>query len=305
MDLNALALFSKVIECSSFSTAAKKTGVSTSSISRKIAELEASLNIQLIERTTRKLRLTEKGRIFFENIQPAIQALNSARMSLLDNSTEPCGTLRLSVPTGLEQSVIIPLLSGFQHAYPDICLKVLATGAHLKFVEDGIDIALRVGELQDSALIAHALLHYEHILVASPEYAAQHRLPRIPAELNQHKIICATNWHNDAQWFFSKNQQTYTFSINEALSLNHYAAILSAAEKSMGIAELPSVNCKQAIDQGRLVSVLPDYSLRVYNEKTLKLSIVYTANRYNSLLIKTFKNYCLDYFNKNTPEKNS
>lgn len=302
MDLNALALFSKIIECNSFSAAAKKTGVSTSSISRKISQLEASLNIQLIERTTRKLRLTEKGRIFFENIQPAIQALNSARLDLLDNNMESSGTLRLSVPNGLEESVVIPLLSGFQHAYPDICLKVLATSTHLKFVEDGIDIALRVGELQDCSLIAHSLLHYEHILVASPEYAAQHRLPCTPAELSQHKIICATNWHNDAQWFFNKNQQTYVFDINESLSLNHYAAILSAAEKSMGIAELPSINCKQAIDQGRLIGVLPDYSLRVYDEKNLKLSIVYTANRYNSRLIKIFKHYCLDHFNKDKLE---
>ncbi len=298
MDLNAIELFLKIVECNNFSAAAKKTGVSTSSISRKISELEASLNIQLLERTTRKLRLTEKGRVFFEKVQPAMQTLSAARLNILDNNEEATGTLRISVPTGLEESLIIPLLCAFQTSYPDVCLKVLATGNNLKFVEDGIDLALRVGELQDSCHIAHTLLEYRHILVASPAYLKSAPAPKNPAELAQHKIICATNWHNDARWFFTKDQKTCVFELNESLSLNHYAAIQLATEKGMGIAELPSVNAQQSIEQGFLVAVLNDYQLRVYSQEKLKLSIIYSANRYNSLLIKTFKNFSIEYFKK-------
>ncbi|VAW64599.1 Transcriptional regulator, LysR family [hydrothermal vent metagenome] len=298
MDLNAIELFLRVVECNSFSAAAEKTGVSTSSVSRKISELEASLNIQLLERTTRKLRLTEKGRIFFEQTHPAMQTLSAARLNLQDDSHETAGTLRISVPSGLEESLIIPFLADFQTQYPEVCLKVLATGSNLKFVEDGIDLALRVGELQDSCHIAHTLLEYTHILVASPEYIKLNTALKTPEDLTQHKTICATNWHNDARWFFTKNHRVSVFELNESLSLNHYAAMQLAAEKNMGIAELPSVNCKLAIEQGSLIPVLSNYSLRVYNQEKLKLSIIYSANRYNSLLIKIFKNFCIEYFKK-------
>ncbi len=304
MDLNAVALFAKVVECRSFSKAAEKTGVSTSSISRKVSELEAGLNIQLLERTTRKLRLTEEGRIFYAKIQPAIHSLDFARLDLLDNKSETKGTLRLSVPTGLEQSLIIPLLADFQNNHPDICLKVLATATNLKFVEDGIDIALRVGELKDSHNIAHTLLEYNHLLVASPEYIKSNGRPTEPAALAEHQLICATNWHDDTQWKFSSHHNIYTLEVRESLSLNHYAAIQLAAEKGMGIAELPSVNCAEAIQQGRLIQVLADWQLIIYGQEKLKLSIIYTANRYNSILIKSFKNYCINYFNDISKKNN-
>ncbi len=301
MDLNAAALFVKVVECKSFSKAADKTGVSTSSISRKVSELEASLNIQLLERTTRTLRLTDQGRIFYEKVHPAVYMLDSAKLELLDNKLETKGTLRITVPAGLEESLIIPLLAEFQKIYPDVCLKVIASGANLKFVEDGIDIALRVGELKDSHTIAHTLLEYHHILVASPLYIKSNKNPAQPAELADHKLICGTNWHNDTQWVFSKGKNKFTLEVNEALSLNHYAAIQLAAEKGMGIAELPMVNCAEAIEQGRLVPVMPAWRISVYGAETLKLSIIYTSNRYNSKLITSFKNFCLAYFRGDQP----
>ncbi len=143
-DFNAMALFAHVVECKSFSKAAIKCGVPTSSISRKISELEKSLNIRLLERTTRTLRLTEKGRIFYEQIQPAIRVLNGARIDLADSNESNEGVLRISVPPGLEESLIIPCLSVFKKLNPGIVLKVLVTEANLKFVEDGISDAYRV-----------------------------------------------------------------------------------------------------------------------------------------------------------------
>jgi DNA-binding transcriptional LysR family regulator len=298
MDLNAIALFVTVTECKSFTAASLKTGVPTSSISRKLAELEASLDVQLLERTTRKLRLTEKGRIFYEKIRPAVNELDSARLNLVDNNVADRGTLRLSVPPGIEESLIIPLLAEFQKKYPGVCLKVLVTGPNLNFIEDGIDIALRIGELKDSNHIAHTLIEYDHVLVASPDYIKMNGTPSNPAELAEHQIICATNWHNDKQWILSKNNKKMIIDINESLSLNHYAAIQLACEKSMGIAELPSVNVIQAIQQGQLIQILADWKLTVYDQEKIKLSIIYTSNRYNSELIKNFKTFSLKYFNK-------
>ena len=296
MDLNAVALFIKVIECKSFSKASEKTGVSTSSISRKVSELEASLNIQLIERTTRKLRLTEDGRIFFEKSQSAINALDVAKFYLLDNKFEDKGTLRISVPVGLEQSIIVPLLEKFQKKFPEVRLKVLASSIKVDFVEDGIDVALRVGELKDSNNIAHTLLEYEHILVTSPSYINKNNLPKHPENLSDYHLISATNWHDDNQWGFRKDENEIVLNIDESLSLNHYAAIQAAAEGGMGIAELPSINCVSALKEKKLIHVLPSWKLKVYERERLKLSIIYTANRYNSKLIKNFKSFCLLYF---------
>lgn len=298
MDLNAIALFAKVIECNSFTEASLKTGVPTSSISRKISELEASLNIQLLERTTRKLRLTDKGRIFYEKIHPAVNDLNSARLNLVDSNVADRGTLRLSVPPGIEESLIIPLFAAFQKDNPGVSLKVLVSGPNLNFIEDGIDIALRIGELKDSNHIAFTLIEYHHVLVASPGYIKTSGTPLAPLQLADHRVICATNWHNDKQWIFNKSNKKVIVDINESLSLNHYAAIQLACEKSMGIAELPSVNVIHAVEQGRLVRVLPDWMLTVYDQEKLKLSIIYTSNRYNSAIIKNFKNFCLHYFNR-------
>jgi len=297
-DFNAMALFACVVECKSFSKASIKSGVPTSSISRKVSELEKSLNIQLLERTTRTLRLTEKGRAFYEKIKPAICLLNDARIDLKDRNESDDGVLRISVPPGLEESLIIPCLSEFKKNNPNVVLKVIVTAANLKFVEDGIDVALRVGDLKDSNCIAHCLIEYQHVLVASPAYLKNKRTPVKPGDLSDQQIICATNWHDDAQWVFVKNNKKTVIDINESLSLNHYAAIKLAAENGLGIAELPLVNCQKEIQQRNLIQVLPKYVLSVYDQSTIKLSIVYTANRYNSVLIKNFKNFCVNYFNK-------
>jgi len=299
MDLNAISLFVQVVENKSFTVASNKTGVPTSSISRKISELESNLSVQLLERTTRQLRLTEKGRIFYESVQPAVNSLNLARQNLVDIDQTNSGTLRITVPPGLEESIVIPLLSKFKKCYPNIKLKILLTGSELKFIEDGIDVALRVGELSDSSLIAINLLEYNHVLVASPEYIKINGLPREPKKLSEHQLICGMNWHDTKQWKFIQNNKKVIIDINESLSLNHYAAIQLAIEAGMGIGELPSVNCVNEIKVGNLIQILPEWKLHAYSStksEKLKLSVVYTANRYNSELIKTFKDFCVEYF---------
>ncbi len=296
MDLNAVALLVKVIEYHSFSKASDKTAVPTSTISRKIAELEVALDMQLLERTTRTLRLTENGRIFYEQIKPLIEALDLARLSLMDKNLRVSGTLRLSVPPGIEESIIIPLLASFKKINPETCIKVIATGTNLKFVEDGIDVALRIGELKDSNFIAHSLVQYKHILVASPEYLLDKKIPVHPDELSGHSLISAGNWYGDAQWKFKKNQHKVVYNINESLSLNHYAAIQLAIKSNMGIGEIPSINGFADLKKGSLIQILPRWALSVYGQETVKLSVVYSANRYNSTLIKNFKNFCVTYF---------
>ena len=296
MDLNSVLLLTKVIEQKSFSKASKITGVPTSTISRKISQLEENLNVQLLERTTRKLRLTEKGRAFYEQTKPAISTLLSAQQKIEDQETDTLGTLRLSVPPGLEKSLVLPLLYKFKKENPHVCLKVMVTPNNLRFVEDGIDVAFRLGELKDSNNIAHTLIEYEHILVASTRYIEHHGLPTNPRELSSHHLISGTNWLNDNQWSFFKDDETITLDIKESISFNHYEVMQLATEKGMGICELPSVNCLNELKNQSLVRVLPAWKLDIYGKHKLCLSIVYTSNRYNSAIIRNFKSFSVNYF---------
>ena len=296
MDLNAVFLLTKIIEQGSFSQASKITGVSTSSLSRKIAKLESTLGIQLLERTTRKLRLTEQGRIFYEQTQPAMYSLLLAQQSLIDSQNNISGTLRLSIPPGLEESIIIPLLAEFKKKNPDVKIKVLTTDRQLRFVEDGIDVAFRLGKLVDSNHIAHTLIEYEHILVATPNYLELADSIQHPSDLDNHKLICASNWMEDSHWILKKEGLSHQVNINESISINHYASIKLAILKHMGIAELPLVNCLNELKNEQLIQILPDWQLNIYGRDKLRLSIVYTSNRYNSIIIKNFKEFCLSYF---------
>ena len=295
MDLNSVFLLARVIEHKSFSKASKATGIPTSTISRKISQLEESLNIQLLERTTRKLRLTEKGNEFYEQTQPAIYTLLSAEKNII-NEINLLGTLRLSIPPGLEKSLLIPLLFAFKEEYPKVCVKVVATGNNLRFVEDGIDVALRLGKLKDSNNIAHTLLEYRHILVASPSYIKQYGAPDRPDDLSNHQLICATNWLNDMKWDFIKDNKMTSLDINESISINHYESMQLAVEKGMGIGELPIINCTESLKHKRLVRILPSWNLNIYGEDKLTLSIIYSSNKYNSKVIKNFKWFCVRYF---------
>ena len=269
LDLNAMALFVHVVQNKSFSETAKRTGTPISTISRKVSELEKSLNIRLLERSTRSLRLTEIGQQYYEYCRRGLEEFESGTLMINDKQTELSGTLRFSAPPNLANVLIAPMVCAFQNEYPKVKIKIL---------------------ISESNLIAHEIIQYRHLLVASKEYLKDTVNLKQPKDLNNHRIITFGGWHSDAIWKLKNKDKTEKFKANGVLSINDYAGIIYATEHSQGIAEIPAIICQDLIQSGRLVEVLPKWNL-----PNTKLSIVYPSNRNISRMVRLFIDFCIQY----------
>jgi len=294
VDLNAMALFVKVVECNSFSEASARTGVAVSTVSRRVSQLEEELGIRLLERSTRQLRLTFLGQDYYEYCRRAIEELAAANLMISKRQEDISGILRLSVPPSLEKCLVLPLVSQFQARYPKARVKIWVTDRKLNFIEDGVDLALRVGSLEDSSLIARQLIEYRHVLLAAPSYLEKFSSPQSPQELRDHRLICYGDWFNESTWTFTQKNKCEQILVEHALSMNDFHGIQLAIEAGLGISELPSIMCQQELKLGKLVEVLPQWQFGYSHNSQLPLSAVYPSNRNLSRLVSTFKDFCID-----------
>jgi DNA-binding transcriptional LysR family regulator len=200
IDKNAMSLYVKVVENNSFSRAAEREGIPVSTVSRKISELEKALGVRLLERSTRRLRMTEIGQDYYERCRRGLEEFETANLMVSDQQAEVSGRLRLSVPPSISDVVIIPLIEAFQALYPNAIVNCLVTDRHVNHIEDGIDISLRVGDLKDSSLVARRLLRYRSVLVASPGYLKRAGAPSHPNELPLHGLVAFSRWEPAVTW---------------------------------------------------------------------------------------------------------
>jgi len=292
-DLNAAVLFIRVVEHKSFSETSKRLGIPISTVSRKVSELEKHLGVRLIERSTRKLRLTDLGQEYYQYCCRGVEEFEMGSLMLNDRQSEVVGTLRISIPPNITDVLIAPVVCAFQQAYPKTHIKILATERYVDLIEDGVDIAIRVGKLEDSSLVARCLLKYRHMLVASPSYIERYGEPNHPSELVAHRVITFGGWQGPKLCEFKNGQQTHKIVINSALSINEMVGVQYAAEASHGIAEIPAIICGAALQQGRLVEVMPEWQY----SPTL-LSAIYPSRRNTSRLVKLFMDFCNSYIEK-------
>jgi len=291
-DLNANALFVQVIEYKSFTEASKRLGIPISTVSRKVSELEKSLGIRLIERSTRSLRLTETGQEYFQYCRRGLDEFDAGVFMVNNRQSEVTGTLRISIPPNIADPLVAPIICKYQKTYPGTTVNVLVTERYVDLIEDGVDIALRVGELKDSSMAARTLLQYRHLLVASPKYLDMHREPRYPDDLAAHHLLTFNGWREHTAWEFMKKKETKKILVESYLSINEMAGLQYAAENHQGIANLPAIICTQALEQGKLVEVMKEWRLA----PTI-LSAIYPSNRNTSRLVKLFMDCCTNHLN--------
>lgn len=289
-DLNAMALFVRVVENKSFSEAAKRVGIPISTVSRKVSELEKSLGIRLLERTTRKLRLTEIGKDYYEYCRRGLEEFEAGTLMINDKQSEVSGTLRFSAPPNLAEVLIAPMVCAFQAKYPRVKIKTFITERNLDLIEDGVDITLRVGDLDDSNLIAREIIQYRHLLVSTNKYLASATSLQHPKDLENHRLITFGAWHEQTVWKLYNRGRTQKIKVNEILNINDYTGILYAIEKNQGIAEIPSIICNSHIKSGRIVEVLPNWNL-----PNTKLSVVYPSNQNVSRIVRLFIDFCVQH----------
>jgi DNA-binding transcriptional LysR family regulator len=177
-DLNALIIFAKVVEAKSFSEAARRLGMPISTVSRRVAELEEQLGVRLLDRSTRSLRLTDLGAEVLDHAMRSVE-INEAVESIVSNQlSKVTGTLRLSAPPNISETLITPLITAFQASYPNVRVQILIAERFVDHIADGVDIVFRLGTLKDSSLVAQKILTYRHQLVASPHYLESHETPK-------------------------------------------------------------------------------------------------------------------------------
>jgi DNA-binding transcriptional LysR family regulator len=289
-DLNALIIFAKVVEAKSFSEAARRLGMPISTVSRRIAELEDQLGVRLLDRSTRSLRLTDLGAEVLDHAMRSVE-VNEAVESIVSNQlSNVTGTLRLSAPPNISDTLVTPLVTAFQASYPNVRVQILIAERFVDHIADVVDIVFRLGALKDSSLVARKILTYRHQLVASPDYLESHETPKTPQDLLRHRLLAFSYGRPEASWTLvhvnGKDQETLTFQ--PYLSMNDFAGLTPALLGAGGIGDLPPVVQPELIRDGRLVEVMPSWRF-----PTLDLSLVHLGNRHMPKAVRVFKEFAV------------
>ncbi len=291
-----MALFVKVVENHSFSKTAQRENVPVSTVSRKISELEKALGVRLLERSTRQLRMTEIGQGYYDRCRRGLEEFEAANLLISERQTEVSGTLRISVPPSVSDVVVAPLVAGFQALYPNVVFRVLVTNRRVHLIEDGIDLAMRVGELEDSNLVARRLLRYRHILVATPAFLKKVGHPQNPNDLTDQPLIAFSPWFGELIWHLTDGKKVEKVPVEPRFSINDYSGVQRSVLDGLGISEIPSIVCGNALEEGRLVEVMPKWQF-----EPVTFSAVYSARLNLSRVVRLFKDFCVENIEKLVP----
>lgn len=259
MGLERIRVFTQVVQSGSFSGAAQRLGIPKSKASRWVSELEAELGARLLHRTTRKLSLTEAGRLYFDRTQGPIAALEAADRALNQLQEEPRGILKLTAPTGLTATVLTPVFAEFNRRYPEVRLVVLSTNRHVDLVGEGIDLAIRAGSLADSSMVARRLPMAQMGLFASENYLQRHGEPQSLEELQNHKCLVFGHESTSQSWTLHGESGSESVEVRGCLCATDYSTLASACIAGIGIAQLPAPNMWEAVERGELVPVLAQW----------------------------------------------
>jgi DNA-binding transcriptional LysR family regulator len=288
MDLNSLVVFAKVVEANSFSEAARRLKMPISTVSRRVSELEDQLGVRLLERSTRNLRLTELGMEVLEHAMRSAELSEAVESVVSNRLTSVSGTLRLSAPPSISDTLLAPLVTAFQASYPDVRIQILITERHVDPIAEGVDLVFRRRGLKDSSLVVRKILTYRHQLVASPEYLKTCGSPHRPRDLLNHRLLTFSYWKPESSWSFAHangaDEETVTFE--PCLAMNDFAGLVPALLAGAGIGELPPVVQPDLVRSGQLLEVMPDWRF-----PTLELSLVHLGNRHISKPCRLFKEF--------------
>ncbi|AVT48048.1 LysR family transcriptional regulator [Shewanella baltica] len=258
---SALPIFVTVVECGSFSLASQKLGLSKSAVSKRITLLEQSLGIQLLHRTTRSLSLTEAGARYFDYVRPAVKLAADGLDAISELQQAPQGSLRIAVPMVFGRLHIGPLIPEFLRRYPKIQLQMQMDDKTTDLIAGGFDLAIRIGELPDSSLIARKIAPCLSVICASPEYLARHAAPQTPQQLSQHNCLFYSYFRDGVEWTFLSPQDPTRIQPNGNYQVNNSDAIHQATLDGLGIANLPRFMVDSDLQAGRLQALLADHPL--------------------------------------------
>jgi DNA-binding transcriptional LysR family regulator len=256
--LDELTIFAAIVETGSLAAAARKLRRSPPAVTRILAALEARVATRLVERTTRRLSLTEAGRRLAPQAAAVLAAYDEATQDIAADQS-PAGLLRVTAPMVFGSRHVTPLVTAFQTAHPLLRVELVLADRNLDLVDEGLDIAVRIGRLADSSLIARRVGQVARVLVASPDYIAVHGPPGEPAALSRHHLIYTASRPDSVVWRFGHGGRTMTVAIEPRLIINQVEASLAAARAGHGIAAALSYQVAEELVDGRLVRLLAEW----------------------------------------------
>ena len=285
-----MGVFLKAADLGSFTAAAAALGISSQMVGKHVSFLEQRLGAELLQRTTRQQSLTTIGEAFYERCRTIIADTEAAESLVNDLSTTPRGRLRINAPITFGSVCVAPLVGRYLQAHPQMDVELTLSDRYADVVDEGFDIAFRVGVLKDSGLAARALLTYRLITCASPAYLAEHGVPRSPEDLARHHCLGYVSWSGlvYSEWPFDYEGSSQAVQIRPRLQVNDGRVLLAAALDGLGIILQPEPLVASAIGSGALVQILDSYT-----SLTRPLHMLFSAKRPQPSKLRTFIDFVI------------
>lgn len=293
--LIAMRSFVRVVETGSFSTVAREQNTNQATISKRVAALEASLGVRLLVRGSRSHQLTEAGRSYYERAVNILNEIEEAEAEARSLTYTPRGRLRVTVPTLFGSLYIAPVIAEFLAEFPEIRLDMSFSEKMLNLVEENIDVAIRLGDLKDSSMMARRLGSYKLIIVAAPAYLEKHVEPQHPRELSQHNCLVYTLGLHGAVWNFPKQNADIAVHVSGNFQCDTGFGLMEMVLAGTGIALMPTWLVAPHIKSGRLIHILTDYN------QSFPINAVYPQNRYIPLKTNCFIDF-MEKLSKTNPD---
>jgi DNA-binding transcriptional LysR family regulator len=258
-DLARIRAFVQVFDSGGFSSAARQHGRSKALLSKYVTDLEDYLGVRLMNRTTRKLSLTEAGEAYYREASALLQQLDDLDASISEQTAEPRGLLRVSVPRNFGESTLAPAIYEFLLQHPKMTLDLRLEDRYVDLIDEGIDVALRISTMQESSLIARKIADMHVVVGAAPALLKQHGTPQHPDDLRQMPCIVDVNLQGQSNWRFTQDGKTISVPVSGPVRTNSPLAARTAAAMGLGLVVLPSYLADPLVHSGELVPVLQDY----------------------------------------------
>jgi DNA-binding transcriptional LysR family regulator len=289
--LVAMEMFVRIVETGNFSAVARQLGTTQPTISKQLTALEQRLQTRLLNRSTRSISLTEAGAAFYERCRRILDEVREAEGALGKLQSALSGTLHVNASIGLGQIFLTPLLLKFQRQYPELAVELSLTDRYIDLVEEGADLAVRIGRLADSNLVARRLGSTRRIVVATPGYLAAHGTPKRPEDLAHHSCLLYAYLSTGNEWSFDGPDGEIRVRVRGNFKANNGDAIRQALLASVGVAISPDWLIHDKLESGEVVALLPEFA-----PPPLDINAVYPSGRHLSTKVRTFIEFLQDEF---------
>ena len=289
MDLDAIAVFVKVVETGSFSGAARALEMPKTTVSAKVAALERRLKVTLIQRTTRRLNVTDAGRIYFQHCVLAVQEIERGESALQAGQDEPRGLLKITAPGDLGRTLLPKIVSAFMKRNPHIEAELIVTNRMVDLLAESVDLGIRAGTLKDSTMVARRFFEIETCLYATPAYLKKIGSPTHPRELEKHQLVTFTPMRN-ARPVLTDGKVDYPLAMPTKISTDDFESVKAFVLLQEGIGWIPNFLVARELRSKELVPVLPKWKMKSSGQ----FSFVYPGQRYASVKVRAFIEFALE-----------